>query len=170
MNKGIRTKTLETFLDMLAGDSPTPGGGAVAAFAGAMAAALVEMVCHLTIGKKKYASFERTARVMAHDAGLMRKKLLRLAEQDIEAFDAVMVAYKSKCAEKIRRALLRAIKIPALTKDCCIKIQRMAIKLSKKGNKNAVSDAQTASFLAGAAIHSAQANITINKKTLARLS
>ena len=50
----IKDQTLEKFLDSVASKTPTPGGGAVAAVTGAMAASLVEMVCNLTIGKKRY--------------------------------------------------------------------------------------------------------------------
>ena len=46
------------FLGELASDSPTPGGGSVAALAGALGAALNSMVANLTIGKKKYVDVE----------------------------------------------------------------------------------------------------------------
>ncbi len=52
------TDTIETFLTELASAAPTPGGGGAAAISGAMGAALVSMVCNLTIGKKKYAEVE----------------------------------------------------------------------------------------------------------------
>jgi formiminotetrahydrofolate cyclodeaminase len=50
----IKDQKVSEFLDNLAAKSPTPGGGAVAALTGAMAASLTEMACNLTIGKKDY--------------------------------------------------------------------------------------------------------------------
>jgi formiminotetrahydrofolate cyclodeaminase len=52
-------ESIKEFIQKLASGAPTPGGGSAAALAGAMAAALSEMVCNLTIGKEKYASVEK---------------------------------------------------------------------------------------------------------------
>ena len=54
--------TMQAFLDMLASSSPAPGGGSVAALSGALGTALTSMVCHLTVGKKKYAEVEEEMR------------------------------------------------------------------------------------------------------------
>src|SRR5439155_9251611 len=57
-----RTEALGTFAEDVAAGTPTPGGGSDAAYAGQLAAALGRMVCHLTIGKKKFAEVEGEAR------------------------------------------------------------------------------------------------------------
>ena len=63
--------SIETFLTELASAAPTPGGGGAAAISGAMGAALVSMVCNLTIGKKKYAEVEEELKdVLARSEGL----------------------------------------------------------------------------------------------------
>ena len=54
----IKDKSLQEFLDELASSAPTPGGGSGAAVMGAMGAALVSMVCNLTVGKKGYEEVE----------------------------------------------------------------------------------------------------------------
>jgi len=58
MSDKLTDKTLVDFLDALASSAPAPGGGSVAALAGALGAALVSMVCNLTLGKKKYADVQ----------------------------------------------------------------------------------------------------------------
>jgi len=58
MTAAIKDHRIEEFLDALASQAATPGGGGAAAIIGAMGAALVSMVCNLTIGKKKYAEVE----------------------------------------------------------------------------------------------------------------
>ena len=51
----LKDLTVEGFVDVTASDAPAPGGGSVSALAGALAAALAEMVANLTVGKAKYA-------------------------------------------------------------------------------------------------------------------
>ena len=60
----IKQAAIEKFLDDLASQNATPGGGSAAAIIGAMGAALVAMVCNLTIGKKKYADVEGEMRAL----------------------------------------------------------------------------------------------------------
>ena len=77
----------------LASAAPTPGGGGAAAISGAMGAALVSMVCNLTIGKKKYVEVEAELKdVLAKSEGL-RVVLTGMIGEDVQAFDAVMGAY-----------------------------------------------------------------------------
>ena len=64
MSERIAAETVKGFLDALASDAPTPGGGAVAALSGATGAALISMVCNLTIGKKGYEEAEERMRWM----------------------------------------------------------------------------------------------------------
>ena len=85
--------SIQTFLTELASAAPTPGGGGAAAISGAMGAALVSMVCNLTIGKKKYVEVEAELKdVLARSEGL-RAGLTGMIAQDVAAFDAVMGAY-----------------------------------------------------------------------------
>ena len=65
----LGTLPIDRFLDMLASPSPTPGGGGIAALAGAMAAGLISMVCHLTIGKEKYAGVQQEVKDLLAEIG-----------------------------------------------------------------------------------------------------
>lgn len=165
----IKDQKIERFLEELASRSPTPGGGAVAALTGAMAASLVEMVCNLTIGKRGYEKYTKNLEADAKIAKADRKILLQLADVDVSAFDSVMAAYKSKDKKEIRKALKYAIDIPEKVAAICMEIDDMAYELEKIGNKNVFSDAKTAHALAGAAINGAMANVHINGEALAKL-
>ena len=147
---------MKDFLEKLAGKNPTPGGGAAAAIAGAMGAALVEMVISLS-------------KNLELKTNNLREKLLKLAEEDVVAFDSVMAAYRSKNKEKIMKALLKAIDVPQETKRLAKEVEKLARIVARKGNKNALSDAKTALYLAQAAQKGAEENIKINKKSLASL-
>ncbi|MFZ5932648.1 MAG: cyclodeaminase/cyclohydrolase family protein [Patescibacteria group bacterium] len=158
MNR-IKSQKIEDFLKSLSSSSPTPGGGAVAALAGALAVSLVEMVTNLT--REKILDVEKITQI--------RKELLRLADEDCQAFDAVMTAYKSKSKQKIRKSLVKAIEVPERVMVLSAGVEKLAFVTIKKGNKNAVSDAKSALHLARAARKSAEENIKINKKALASL-
>ncbi len=86
-------KTVSQFLDELASRSPAPGGGSVAALAGATGAALTSMVCNLTIGKKKYADVQDDMNAVLEQTELLRAELMQLIDKDTEAFNAVMSAF-----------------------------------------------------------------------------
>ncbi|OFW78105.1 MAG: glutamate formimidoyltransferase, partial [Actinobacteria bacterium RBG_19FT_COMBO_70_19] len=92
--ESIRRQEVQAFLDVLASDSPTPGGGAVAGLAGAAGAALIEMVVRLTLGREGYEDVgERMGAVLA-EAETARTEFLDLADRDAIAFDGVMAAFK----------------------------------------------------------------------------
>jgi len=157
----IRKQTIEDFLNDLASNKPTPGGGSVAAVTAATAAALVEMVANLTK--------EGKLKDLVGKAEELRIKLLRLADEDAASFDAVMAAYKSKSKPEIKKALLGAIKVPEETKKLSQAVEKLAEIAVARGNKNAVSDASTAIHLAQAAQKSAVENIRINNEFLKKL-
>ncbi|HLA99930.1 MAG TPA: cyclodeaminase/cyclohydrolase family protein, partial [Bacteroidota bacterium] len=146
----LPNKTLASFLDDLASASPAPGGGSVAAFAGALGSALAAMVCRLTIGKKKYAEVGEEMEAVLMMAEDLRAKFTRLADTDTEAFNKVMDAYSLPKDSDDRKALRNAA-IQTATKEAalvpleCMKHGIDALALARtvagKGNLNSVSDA-----------------------------
>jgi methenyltetrahydrofolate cyclohydrolase len=171
----FKDTAIEPFLDALASSKATPGGGSAAAIIGAMGAALVSMVCNLTIGKKKYADVEGEMKEVLHKTEALRHKLTGMIEDDVKAFDQVMAAYgmaKETDAEKaardkaIQAALKQATEVPL----CCCHAAREVIDLaaiaSDKGNLNVISDAGVGVLAAYAALRSAALNIFTNAKII----
>ena len=164
-------ETVAGFLAAVAGPTPTPGGGSVAAHVGALGAALAQMVAALTVGKKKYAAVEREMRDLATRAAALTMQLADLARRDAEAYAAVSAAYKlpkegdgaaaARDAE-IGRALLGAAEVPLETARACAQAAELAATTASKGNANAVSDAAVAALLAEAACKGAAYNVRIN--------
>ena len=85
--------TIAKFLDELASEQPTPGGGGAAAIMGAVGAALVSMVANLTIGKKNYEAFDAELKETRAKAEALRAELTAAINEDVDAFNAVMGAY-----------------------------------------------------------------------------
>jgi formiminotetrahydrofolate cyclodeaminase len=166
----ISRQTIEQFQKELSSKNPTPGGGVVAGLSAQFAASLIEMVCNLTIGKKGYEKVGKIAIKLRKDASEIKTRLAKLTEEDARAFDSVMKAYKSKDKPKIKKALKYAIEVPMEVRHLSQELEKIGYRVSKIGNKNAVSDAKTAIHLAHAASKSALENVSINKKALAKLS
>jgi formiminotetrahydrofolate cyclodeaminase len=171
----IKDTAIEPFLDALASSSATPGGGSAAAILGGMGAALVSMVCNLTIGKKKYADVEDEMNDVLAKAQDLRHRLTGMIQEDVKAFDTVMGAYgmpKETDADKAARgaaiqdALKQATEVPI---HCCRlarEVIDLALTASAKGNLNVISDAGVGVLSAYAALRSAALNVYINAKMI----
>ena len=164
-------KTISSFLDELASSSPAPGGGSVAALAGALGAALTSMVCNLTIGKKKYAEFEDEMKKTLSQAEDLRMQFMTLVETDTAAFNKVMEAYalpkESEAQKTLRSAAIRAATkeatiVPLEVMRHCIDALALAQNVAAKGNVNSVSDAGVSALMLHAACESAALNVRIN--------
>jgi glutamate formiminotransferase/formiminotetrahydrofolate cyclodeaminase len=141
------------------------------AHAGALAAALAQMVAGLTVGKKKYATVEGEMRNIALRAAALGTQLSALAVRDAEAYGAVAAAYKLpkegdgalEARERaIDEALLGAAEVPLETARACAMVAELAASVATLGNTNAVSDAGVAALLAEAACRGAAYNVRIN--------
>ena len=170
----LHKQTIEQFQRELSSKKPTPGGGVVAALAASFAASLIEMVVNLTIGKKGYEDKERVLLKIDKDTKEIKKRLTVLAEDDAKAYEKVMEAYRinkedKKRDEEIKKALRYAIEVPMEVRKLSHELEELGYRVSKVGNKNAVSDARTAIHLSRAAGKSALENIKINKDSLKKL-
>src|SRR5215210_5311009 len=81
--------TVQDFIEQLASANPTPGGGSASALAGAMAAAMVEMACNLTVGREKFADVEQDMQTVLARAGELRKQMLDAVDEDTRAYNTV---------------------------------------------------------------------------------
>ncbi|HHF55451.1 MAG TPA: methenyltetrahydrofolate cyclohydrolase, partial [Thermoplasmatales archaeon] len=123
---------------------------------------LAEMVCNLTIGKKKYADVEEEMKKLAEKMRQRRQEFLKLVEEDAKAFDEVMKAYKAGGDEQ--EALKKAAKVPYETASNCLSIMDDIFVIAKDGNKNSITDAGVAGYMAHAGFNSALLNVKINLK------
>ena len=161
--------TIKDFLAETAGSAPVPGGGSISALNGAIAAALTEMVAHLTVGKKKYAEVE--GQMIAIEAALIRERLTEYIDKDSEAYDRVFSAFKLP-KETPDEQVIRTNAIQSATKEAAIVPMRVAeeigsvmetiIYVAHKGNQNAVTDACVAMMAARTCVLGALLNVRIN--------
>jgi len=147
-----RDETLKKYLDDLAAKLPAPGGGSAAALNAAMGASLISMVVNFTLGKPKYAQYEKELRVILIKSERLRKEFLHLVDLDV-------VAYKSG-------NLKDALDVPFMVCRLVFEGMKLCPGLIKKGNLNLISDVAVAAILLESAFASAYFNVEINLKSL----
>lgn len=175
MSDSLLHTTVAQFLDELASGAPTPGGGSVAALAGAMAAGLLTMVCDLTIGKKNHVDFEDEAKALRERAETLRAELQHLAQEDVEVFNRLMAAYKlprtTEADAATRRAAIQrvtrsATEVPLRTARAIVGLLPLCAPLARHGNRSAVSDVGVSALLIQATVPAALLNVEINLAVL----
>jgi glutamate formiminotransferase/formiminotetrahydrofolate cyclodeaminase len=168
-------ESLSGFVASVASANPVPGGGSVAAHAGALAAALAQMVTGLTIGKKKYAAVDAEMKEAALRAVSLGNNLASLVKRDAEAYSLVSEAHKlpkepadaaARRSEAVTSALLKAAEVPLETARAAVEVAQIAALVAEKGNSNAVTDAGVAALLAEAACKGADYNVRVNVSAL----
>lgn len=164
--------TINDFVDQLGSKAPVPGGGGAAGLVGAVGAALGQMVCSLTTGKKKYAEYEEEICELIEITTNLRHELLALVDADAEAFEPLSKAYgipkeDPTRAEVMENALKGAVAAPEQTMkvlcECLDRIDRIA----QIGSRLAISDAGVAALCCKTALQSAALNIYINTGSIA---
>jgi glutamate formiminotransferase/formiminotetrahydrofolate cyclodeaminase len=167
----LASSTVDGFLTNLASDSPAPGGGSVAALCGALGAALSSMVCQLTIGKEKYQEYEAEIKQVLLSSEKMRDELTLLIDEDTNAFNDVMKAFKmpketdeqkKKRSEAIQKGYKKAAEVPLKTARLCMSVFDVASAVAEKGNPNSITDAGVSALLSKAGVESALLNVEIN--------
>ena len=167
--------TVKGFADETLRESPAPGGGSVAAYMGALGAALGTMVANLSAHKPgwddRWEEFSRWA-----DKGVeLEAELLHLVDEDTEAFNRIMAAFgmpkntdedKRLRSEAIQKATLFAAQVPLETMMASFKAFEICKEMAETGNPNSVSDAGVGALAARAAVLGAGLNVKINASSL----
>ena len=162
---------LNEYLDILISDEPAPGGGSVSALAGAQGAALMAMVCDLTIMKKKYADVHEFCGKMKTEAEQLYRDLSAAIDKDTDAYNLVAAAYRmpketdeEKAARKqaIADGTLEATKVPFGVMQMAMKGLELADKLYGHFNTNCASDYGVGVLNFMACIRGAWLNVKIN--------
>jgi len=171
----IKNQPIQQFLNELASKSATPGGGSAAAIMGAQGAALISMVCNLTIGKPKFADVEAEMQTLLAQAEDLRQQLTDFIQADVDVFNRVMAAYglpKETDADKAARSstiqdvMKDATVVPLECAKACAEVIALSQIAAEKGNPNVISDAGAAVMAAYGGLKTAALNVYINAASL----
>jgi formiminotetrahydrofolate cyclodeaminase len=171
--------TVKAFLDELASASPAPGGGSVAALAGALASALCGMAARLTLGREKLRDSWPAMEEAAGDADRLRARFLCLVDEDAKAYLAVTAARKlPKATDEERGARARAVaaavlcsaRVPLETLLLAGQAVGLAARVLERGNPSCISDVGSAVQAARLAAEASAYNVRINLPQIADAS
>src|SRR4029453_18463366 len=138
------------FTDEVSRDTPAPGGGSIAALAGALGAALTSMVATLTHGKEGTESRDAALARVAEASQRVKDGLIRAVDDDTNAFNAFMDARrlpqstpeeKAERQRKMQEGLKIAIDVPWRTAELSFEAMQLALEASGIGNPNSLTDA-----------------------------
>lgn len=167
----LASMPVSEFTRELGANSPAPGGGSVAALAGALSGALTSMVASLTHEKKGFEDKRALMEKVGNEAQELIEKQVRAIDDDTFAFNKVMDCFsmpKTTDAEKtlrkkaIEEANKGATLEPLGTLERCLPLLGLAKTAAEKGNPNSLSDAGVAALMARASAHGAYYNVLIN--------
>lgn len=163
--------TTADFVDEVSRDTPAPGGGSIAALAGALGAALASMVSNLTIGKKGYESAEQELLTVAEKAQQIKDQLIAAVDADTRAFNSYMEAMrlpqgsageKKHRAHAIQEGLKEAVRVPLNTARLSFEALQLCATAVQKGNVNSITDAGVGAQIAFTGVLGGVFNVLIN--------
>ncbi len=161
---------VKDFVEILASSAPVPGGGSVAALAGALGVSLLTMVAEITMGKKRpedKTAIEEALKTLTP----MRARFVELMDEDAAAFKKVMAAFKlpkgdesqiRARADAVEQGTIGAAAVPLETARTALAALAAGDVLAEQGSKSAVSDVACGALCLEAAARAAGYNILIN--------
>ncbi len=167
--------TCRKFAETTASEAPAPGGGSVAAYMGALGAALGTMVANLSAHKPGWDDRWREFSDCAERGQALMQKLLALVDEDTEAFNRIMAVFampkgteaeKAARAEALENATLYATHVPLRTAETAAEAFPLLLEMARKGNPASASDAGVGALAARAAVRGALLNVKINAASL----
>lgn len=171
VDQAYKDETCAQFASDLAAKSSVPGGGAAAAYAGAMGAALAQMVGNFTLGKKKYAEFEDDVERINARAASLQERLVELVDEDAESFRPLAAAYAipkedPSREEAIQLATAKAAECPMRVMRLCCEAVGLLEELEAKGSHMLMSDVGCGAALCRGALEAAAMNVYVNTAAL----
>lgn len=163
--------SVNKFIQETASESPAPGGGSISACMAAMGVALATMVANLSSHKKGWDDRWDEFSGWAEKGKSYLDQLLQLVDEDTNAFNAIMDAYKlpkeneeekQQRTESIQQATRYAIEIPLKVMRLSFQSMEVIREMAEKGNPNSVTDAGVGALAARSAVLGAGLNIKIN--------
>lgn len=163
--------SVKGFARETASESAAPGGGSVSAYMGALAAALGTMVANLSAHKRGWDDRWKEFSDWAERGQDVMERLLRLVDEDTEAFAKIMDVFsmpkgteeeKAARAEAMEKATLYASRVPLKTMQTAMEAMPVALAMARIGNPASASDAGVGVIAALAAVRGAHLNVRIN--------
>ncbi|MBN1756455.1 glutamate formimidoyltransferase [bacterium] len=162
---------IDQFTDEVSRDSVAPGGGSIAALAGALGSALASMDAAITALKPEYEEVFQDMIRIGENAQRLKAELIQIVDRDTEAFNDVFSAQRLPASspqemetrsKAIEEGYKKATLVPFKTAELCFQALELCHEVARKGNLNSVSDAGVGAVMASAGVFGAGMNVLIN--------
>ena len=172
---GLVAMTCAELADEVSRDTPAPGGGSIAALAGALGAGLASMVANLALGKPRAGQDQDALLAAAEQGQRLKDQLLLAVDEDTSAFNSYLearrlpqatAAEQAARAERMQEGLKRAVAVPWATASACCEVLRAAELAMGAGNPASVTDAMVGAQMAFAGLRGGIWNVLINLKDI----
>lgn len=173
--KALSTLTVTGFADEVSRESPAPGGGSVAAMAGAIGAALASMVVNLTAYKKATGETDEMLDDLSTKAQEIKDKLIKNIDDDSNAFNEYMEAMrlpqttsdeKSARISAMQMGLKKAVQVPLMTAKLSYEAIKICETVKQHGNPNSITDVTVGARMALTGVQGGVLNVLINLKDI----
>jgi glutamate formiminotransferase / formiminotetrahydrofolate cyclodeaminase len=167
--------SLKTFMNSTASESPAPGGGSVSAYIGSLGAALGTMVANLSSHKRGWDDRWKEFSDIAEKGKLIQNDLLKLVDEDTEAFNAILEAFslprktedeKIVRNDAVQNATKNAMLVPFTVMEKAFGGFEIVRKMAETGNSSSISDAGVGALALRTCIKGAFLNVKINASGL----
>lgn len=163
------------FINEVDSKAVTPGGGSVSALASSLGVALIRMVGHVTVNKKKFKNLDQDLQIKYTDVinnlESIKDELMILIDKDTDAFNLIMSAFKmpketndekDKRKQAILEGTIEAIKVPYRVAEISLQALREIDFILEYGNINAASDIGVGALMLASGIEGSLLNVEIN--------
>ena len=174
-DKNLSEKSIKKFAELTSSESPTPGGGSISAYCGALGVSLGIMVANLSAHKRGWDDEWEFYSNWGEKGVTLQEMLIDLVDEDTNAFNSIIKAFSlpKDTAEnlkirniEIQKATKNAIDVPFKIMHVCLKSCELLLAMAKKGNPNSISDVGVGMYCIHAAVNGAYLNVRINSKEL----
>lgn len=159
---------LRPILDDLENKEIELAGGSVVGMVLSITNSLIDYICNLTVGKKKYAEVQDEVLAIKKEAEILRNETLQIIDKDKEVLQEILSSYKIRKdhPEKLEKANKKAV-------EFCVKVTKKAVetldlvkRIAKVGNRMLASDFKICEYYAFASVEASIVNIEVNLNSI----
>lgn len=163
------------FVNETSSESPAPGGGSVAALAGALGTALGTMVANLSSHRRGWDERWNHFAAYAEKGVAIQQELIRLVDEDTRSFNLLMDAFRlpngsdgEKAARKeaIQKATQYAAQVPLQVMQTSLKAYEVLEAMAEQGMESSISDVGVGALCLRTCVSGAWLNVRINAQSI----
>lgn len=139
-------------------------GGSVVGMVLSITNSLINYICNLTIGKKRYENVQDEVLKIKEEAELLKRQTLEVIDKDKEVLENILEAYKlrKETPEDLQKASKEGVQFCIFVMKKAIETLKLVERIERVGNKMLASDFKICKYYAEASVKASIVNIEVN--------